>query len=79
MTPDEKWEECKRALQAYQQEQFAAWGDVDETTVARYLAGECTNEEREDVEREMASHPRLRESIAFIKGVMDGQDYNPLQ
>jgi len=67
-----KWLECKKALQAYQQEQQATWGNADELTVARYLSGECTDEERENVEREMASHPYLAECIRFIRKVMNG-------
>lgn len=72
MNAESKWEECKRALQAYQQEQKAAWGNVDEATVARFLAGECTEQERQIVEREMASHPKLAECIRFIRKVMNG-------
>ena len=64
--------EYLRAVQAYQQEQKATWGNVDEITIARYLAGECTSEERENVKREIASHPRLAECITFIQKVMNG-------
>ncbi len=66
------WLECKRALQAYKQEQLAAWGNVDDLTIARYLCGESTDEERKVVEQEMASHPKLAECIAFIRKVFNG-------
>lgn len=62
-----------RALQAYKQEQLAAWGNADDLVIARYLAGESTGEEREVVEREMVTHPKLAECIQHIKKVYYGR------
>ena len=57
-----------RALQAYQQEQEAAWR-VDDMIIARYLAGESASEERKVVEQEMASHPKLADCINYIRKI----------
>lgn len=59
---------CLMALQAYQQEQLAAW-NVDDLIIARYLAGESASGEQEVVEREMASHPKLAECINYIRKI----------
>jgi hypothetical protein len=69
--------ECHRAIQAYKQEQCdiwnkATWGEIDDEKLARYLAGECTEWERQIVEQAISSYPKLAECIQFIQKVMNG-------
>lgn len=67
-----EYTEWVRAVQAYKQEQLAAWGNVDDLVIARYLAGESTSEERKVVEQEMVTHPKLAECINHISKVLNG-------
>jgi hypothetical protein len=39
------------------------WGDIDEITLARYDAGECTEEERAQVKQAMRDFPAVREAM----------------
>lgn len=64
--------EWLRAVQAYRQGQ-GSWG-LEDTFVARYLAGESTDEERKVVEQEMVSDPRLADCIAHLRKVTDGRN-----
>ena len=43
---DQQWQRVVAELRAHREAQQSAWGDVDDVTLARYLAGECSREER---------------------------------
>ena len=67
--PDAVWEECRRALQAYRQEQGEDWGDVGEDVLAKYLLGEASSEEAALVEQQVKQYPKLREQLDFMQGI----------
>ena len=57
------WRFVAKDMAAYQAEQEELWGGIDEMTAVRYVAGECTQEEKARVEQAMRDHPELRKSI----------------
>lgn len=67
--PDAVWEECRRALQAYRQEQGEDWGDVGEDILVRHLLGQASSEETALVEQQSQQYPKLREQLEFIQGI----------
>jgi hypothetical protein len=62
-------------LRAYREEQRRAWGDVDNTTLGRYLAGEISPDEREQVEQALEELPELRRLTDLVRDVLE--DYEP--
>jgi tRNA A-37 threonylcarbamoyl transferase component Bud32 len=68
--PDQRWAQAAAALRAYRETQRARWGDVDEATLARFVAGSVTEEEREGVLRAMLMHPALRACIETVRNVL---------
>src|SRR5262249_61268844 len=55
--------------------QQRTWGDVDNAVVGRYLAGEASPQECEQVERALAELPELRKLTALVRDVLD--DFRP--
>ena len=51
------WDRVASELRACREAQQQAWGDVDNATLGRYLAGDVTSEERRRIEQELGSHP----------------------
>src|SRR5271165_6997003 len=68
--PGNLWSHAATDLRAYRDAQRALWGDVDEGTLSRYVAGSATNEERESVSRAMRTHPELRACIETVRDVV---------
>jgi len=54
---------------AYRTQRRQAWGDLDDLTLARYLAGEATEAEAGRVRRAMDEHPKVRECVAIVREV----------
>jgi hypothetical protein len=54
-------------LAADREEERRVWGDVDDVTLARYDAGQCTDEERAQVERAMRDFPAVREATEIAR------------
>lgn len=65
-----KWATVAAQLRAYRDQQQAAWGDLDDTTVAKYLANEATDEEIAQVEAAMERYPAVGQAIGVIKEVL---------
>lgn len=61
----ERWQRVAADLRNYREEDQRIWGGVSEDTAARYVAGVCSAEERERVERAIRDHPPLRELLAI--------------
>ena len=79
--PDQQWQSLVTELQGYRDEQQREWGDVDELLIARYLAGECDEQERRTVEEASKAFPRVQESLelareALSEAVGDEPDEN---
>lgn len=69
--PGDQWEQTASALRAYRDAQREAWGGLDDVVLARYLAGEASEEERQSVERAAADRPHVREALAILREVLD--------
>jgi hypothetical protein len=54
-------------LAADREEERRVWGDVDDVTLARYDAGQCTDEERARVERATRDFPAVREATEIAR------------
>jgi serine/threonine-protein kinase len=68
---DEPWSHFAAALRAARDAQRRAWGGLDDTTVARFIAGEATEDERGWVERVLREHPKVREWITEIRQIAE--------
>jgi len=67
--PDVQWARISSELVSYRNQQRQVWGDLDDLTLARYLAGEATEAEAERVHRAMDEHPKVRECVAIVREV----------
>ncbi len=81
MTPDsgllppsspgsDPWDCVARELRARKESQRRAWGDVDDATLGRYLAGEVSGDERASVEQALAELPELRKLTDLVRDVL---------
>ena len=57
--PTEQWDRVASELRAYKQTQQQAWGDIDNATLGRYLAGDLSGEERAQVEQALTQLPEF--------------------
>src|SRR5689334_23352790 len=71
------WERVADELRAYREEQRRAWGDMDSTTLGRYLAGEVDANERQRIESALEELPELRKLTDVVRGVLE--DFEPVQ
>lgn len=62
-----RWEEFAATWLRYREDQQHAWGDIDDLTLARYLAGSTSESEDRRIQAEMKSHEVLREAVEFMQ------------
>jgi hypothetical protein len=70
LPPPDSWERVASTLRACKEDQKRTWGDLDSSTLGRYLAGEVADDERGVIERELADHPELRQLTDLIRDVL---------
>jgi hypothetical protein len=74
MTPetnaDNSWDRVAAELRACREEQHRAWGDIDNTTLGRFLAGEVTPEEQNQIENALDALPELRKLTDLVRDVL---------
>jgi tetratricopeptide (TPR) repeat protein len=68
--PVQTWDRVASELRAYRAAQQQAWGDVDNATLGRYLAGEIDGEERQQVEEALAAFPELHRLTTLVQDVL---------
>lgn len=80
----EQWARLVAELRAEDQRRREVWGDVDDETLALYLSGDCTPEEKQRVESAMAQFPAVREALELARSAPDlepgdlvGRDQQP--
>src|SRR5262245_60315316 len=73
--PTEQWDRVASELRAYKQTQQQAWGDIDNATLGRYLAGELSGDERARVEQALTQFPELLKLTDVVRDVLD--DFEP--
>jgi hypothetical protein len=71
---DSGWERVAAELRASRDAQRATWGDLDNTTLGRYLAGEVSPEELERVEQALRELPELRTLTDLVRDVLGESD-----
>lgn len=64
------WERVAAELRACREAQRRAWGDIDNATLGRYLAGELGGEERRQVELALEALPELRRLTDLVRDVL---------
>src|SRR5256885_15122041 len=65
-----QWERVNAELQAAKEAQHRAWGDVDDTTLGRYLSAEVTSAELAAIESALQNHADLRFLTEIIRDVL---------
>ncbi len=65
-----QWERVAAELRACREAQQRAWGDIDNTTLGRYLADEVSGEEREQIESALDELPELRKLTELVRDVL---------
>jgi hypothetical protein len=74
LQPDGSWQRVAAELRACREEQKQAWGDIDNATLGRYLAGEVNDGERRQVENALEQLPQLRELTDLVRDVLSDCD-----
>ncbi len=69
--PSVQWDRVARELRACKESQEKAWGDVDSTTLGRYLAGEASRNEQSEIEQALAALPDLRALTDLVRDVLN--------
>src|SRR5438105_3929685 len=64
------WERVASELRACKESQRRAWGDIDNATLGRYLAGEASGDERARVEHALEELPELRRLTDLVRDVL---------
>jgi hypothetical protein len=64
------WDRVAAELRACREAQQRAWGDIDNTTLGRYLAGEVTSEEQRNIENALDELPELRKLTELVRDVL---------
>jgi hypothetical protein len=67
------WERVASELRACREAQRRAWGDIDNTTLGRYLAGEASPDERRRVETALEELPELRRLTDLVRDVLEAE------
>jgi hypothetical protein len=73
--PSEQWDRVAAELRAYKQTQEQAWGEIDNATLGRYLAGDLSSDERQQIEQALTQLPELRKLTDIVRDVLD--DFDP--
>jgi tetratricopeptide (TPR) repeat protein len=66
----ESWARIASELRTYRDAQRRAWGNLDDATIARFLAGEAPEEESERVRATMRTHPKVQECVDILRDVL---------
>lgn len=69
--PVDQWERVALELRALRESQQKAYGNVDNATLGRYLAGESDAAEAVAVEKALSAHPELKLLADLVRGVLD--------
>jgi hypothetical protein len=75
--PVGSWERVAAELRACKESQQRAWGDVDNVTLGRYLAGELPADERGELEQALDKLPELRKLTNLVQDVL--RDLGPIE
>jgi hypothetical protein len=67
----EAWDRVAAELRACRQAQQRAWGDLDNDTLGRYLAGDASGDERRRVESALEDLPELRKLVDLVGDVLN--------
>jgi hypothetical protein len=65
------WEHVAAELRAVREAQQRAWGNIDNTTLGRYLAGDLSGNERQVVETALEELPDLRKLTDLVRDVLN--------
>jgi hypothetical protein len=69
-----QWDRVAAELRECREAQQRAWGDIDNTTLGRFLAGEVTPEEQQQIENALDELPELRKLTELVRDVLGESD-----
>jgi hypothetical protein len=69
-----QWERVAAELRACREAQQRAWGDIDNTTLGRFLVGDVTPDEQRQIERSLDTLPELRKLTDLVRDVLGEAD-----
>ena len=69
--PGGQWQQIALELRACKESQQKAWGQIDNTTLGRYLAGEASDHELATVENALHELPELRKLTELVRDVLN--------
>src|SRR4051794_27324779 len=69
--PMDSWDRVSNELRALRRSQQEAYGDIDNATLGRYLAGEADADELASVEGALGDHPELRLLTDLVRDVLN--------
>ena len=77
-SPEVIWSRLQAELRDFAEQESTMWGGVDECLLARYLAGECTDDELQKVDQAAVDHPAVRECLELVQEVMADEEIDSL-
>jgi hypothetical protein len=75
MPPNDPWDRVASELRAYREAQQQAWGEIDNATLGRYIAGDLGGEEIRQIEQALVERPELRKLTDLVRDVL--ADFEP--
>jgi hypothetical protein len=74
-----QWDRVASELRACRESQRKAWGDIESTTLGRYLAGAASPREQAEVERALAALPDLRTLTDLVRDILNDLPEVPVE
>jgi hypothetical protein len=75
LPPNDPWDRVASELRAYRQAQQQAWGEIDNATLGRFIAGDLNSDERREIEQALNERPELRKLTDLVRDVL--ADFEP--
>ena len=75
LPPNDPWDKVASELRAYRQAQQQAWGEIDNATLGRFIAGDLSGDESQQIEQALAERPELRKLTDLVRDVL--ADFEP--
>jgi tetratricopeptide (TPR) repeat protein len=67
---EHSWARVASELRVYRDAQRSTWGEIDNSTIARFVTGEASAEEIEQVRDAMRTHPKVQECVDVLREVL---------
>jgi hypothetical protein len=75
LPPNDNWDRVASELRAYRDAQQQAWGQIDNATLGRFIAGDLSSDEQRHIEQALQERPELRKLTDLVRDVL--ADFEP--